>query len=269
MLPMGEIPITLKRLALTANLFTFGCSSFSGAYVPKIEGSIQSPEPRWAAPPAEYGKVNYQPIPVENNLGDYVETLRANPTITVLGDSITYLGFGEAFKREAKAIGLSHVTAIGYGGYGSSMILEGFDAPKLKERVYLGAPDVLIVQLGANDVWRSSHSPAEFAENIAAIIARARERNSNVHVIVMPVYPMDTNNDGTLDADVKRVATNQEFAAMSVEHSTWQSPIVFIEEGSRSDDYFDTVDGIHPTSSEAILMTRRPLEIILSWISEK
>jgi lysophospholipase L1-like esterase len=270
---MKEIPRVMRQLALSVNLLSASCSSVHGGFISQSEwsGSERSKmvwhDPMESEEAAYTQFASYEALPVLHQAA--VETMRENPTITVLGDSITYLGFGKAFRQLASLEGLSDVTAIGYGGYGTSMILEGFDAPKPKDRVYMGTPEILVIQLGANDVWRSSHTPTEFAQNVADIIAYAREKNPTVHVIVMPVYPMDTNNDGVLDAESRRLEVNEKYESMARETSTLQSPVVYIKEGAGPGEYFDTTDGIHPTFEKATQMAYKPLEIILRWIGKE
>jgi lysophospholipase L1-like esterase len=268
---MGEIPLSVKKIILTANLFTFGCSVADTTLVPPVDVFLPpTPEPAWAASPVEHMRDTHLlvaesdefiPNPIKG------ETLPPNPSIVILGDSITYLTFGKAFKEKALTVGLSNVVASGHEGYGTGMILEAFHAPKPKDRIHIGYPDVLIVELGTNDVWRSSRTPKEIADNIAKIIDYVRQKNPNVHVIVMPVYPMDINDDGILDVQVRRLAVNREYAQIATEQSTWSSPVVFID--AEPYEYFDTVDGVHPASQEAEEMVYMPLEIIVGWLPKE
>ena len=114
------------------------------------------------------------------------------PAIVLLGDSLTQYGFGP----EGWASRLAHryqrradVLNRGYSGYTSRWLLAAPSAAAVPHARVL----LTVIWLGANDAAPKSarcHVPLdEFSENLAALVARARDRSDDVVVVSCP--PVD------------------------------------------------------------------------------
>jgi hypothetical protein len=107
------------------------------------------------------------------------------------------------------------------------------------------SPDVLLVELGFNDLAWGIGSPEQTLQNLRTLVARARAAKPNIKVFVSSV-PQRT----PLDQAPQLPATIQSYNAglpdTLASMSTSQSPVILANLSALWDPSTDTYDGLHP-----------------------
>ncbi len=179
--------------------------------------------------------------------------------LTVLGDSLT-AGYGltaeEAFpaqlERALQAQGLAvSVSNAGVSGDTTAGGLARLDWA-LADR-----PDLVIVELGANDALRAL-PPAATAANLDAILTRLQQRKVAVLLAGM-VAPRNLGRDyyGNFDAIYPRLAAK------------YQVPLYpFFLDGVAGDPALNQADGIHPNPRGVAKIVRRIMPLVQKTLAE-
>jgi hypothetical protein len=110
-------------------------------------------------------------------------------------------------------------------------------------------PDLIMLQLGVNDVWGGMAIESILA-SYATLVAQARAQNPNVVLVVAQIQkirPMDAGGDATLARAQQLIEAVPAWAAAQ---SQAQSP-VFVADLWTSSDVAQTLDGVHPDDAGA------------------
>ncbi len=131
----------------------------------------------------------------------------------------------------------------GHGGYLATNIASQNQLPP-----WLAAtnPDVVLIQLGTNDVWNNI-APATILAAFSTLIDQMRANNPNVRVIVAQITPM--NPTGCADCPQRVINFNAAIPAWASGKSTSQSPVTVVDLWTGFDVAADTTDGVHPNSA--------------------
>lgn len=113
------------------------------------------------------------------------------------------------------------------------------------QRVSTYQPDVLLVELGFNDIAWGVASPEQTVTNLRALIAAARAAKPSIRIAVANVVQRSPlENLPNLPASISEYNTRLADAAWSL--STSQSPVSVVDINSPWDYNRDTYDGLHP-----------------------
>lgn len=106
-------------------------------------------------------------------------------------------------------------------------------------------PDVLLIELGFNDLAFGVGSPEQTLQNLRTLVARARSSTPDIKVVVSSV-PQRTplNNLPQLPATIQ--SYNAGLPSTLASLSTTQSPVVLANLGAVWQPSTDTYDGLHP-----------------------
>ena len=131
----------------------------------------------------------------------------------------------------------------GHGGYLATNIASQNQLPP-----WLAAtnPDIVMVQLGTNDVWNNI-APATILASFGVLIDQMRANNPNVRVIVAQILPM--NPSGCADCPQRVINFNAAIPAWAAAKSTAQSPVSVVDLWTGFDVAVDTGDGVHPNAT--------------------
>ncbi len=131
----------------------------------------------------------------------------------------------------------------GHGGYLATNIASQNQLPP-----WLAAtnPDIVMIQLGTNDVWNNI-APATILASFGVLIDQMRANNPNVRVIVAQILPM--NPTGCGDCPQRVINFNAAIPAWAAAKSTSQSPISVVDLWTGFNVTTDTTDGVHPNGT--------------------
>jgi hypothetical protein len=121
-------------------------------------------------------------------------------------------------------------------------------------------PDVALVHLGTNDMF-SGDSVSSTVTELETIIGTIRSDNPSVIILLAKLIP--TNN---YDNNQRIIALNNEMDGIAQRNSTFQSPIVVVDQFSNFDPATDTYDGIHANASGRQKMAQKWFEGIQTVI---
>jgi hypothetical protein len=105
-------------------------------------------------------------------------------------------------------------------------------------------PDILLVNLGTNDLAWGFSDPAGTAQSMATFIANARSVNPNIKIVLSLLTPRSLNSTDpwiTGSADY-----NNRLQTLAAQTTTAQSPVVIADPRPGFDPAIDTYDGTHP-----------------------
>jgi len=120
-------------------------------------------------------------------------------------------------------------------------------APLVAGAVRESGADVLLVSLGLIDLGFYTNAE-QTAENVRTFVARAREANPRIHMVVLPVIP---NIRAEADASfATQVASFNDLLAKTVaDLDEPRSPLLLASTPPSYDIHRDTYDGTHPNTS--------------------
>ena len=134
----------------------------------------------------------------------------------------------------------------GHGGY----LATGIDSNnQLPAWLAATTPDVVMMELGTNDVWNNI-APATILASFGHLVDEMRANNPNVRVMVAQITPL--NPSGCTDCPQRVINFNAAIPAWAAAKSTTQSPITVVDVWTGFDDAADTADGVHPNSTTGI-----------------
>jgi lysophospholipase L1-like esterase len=134
----------------------------------------------------------------------------------------------------------------GHGGYLATGIDSNNQLP-----AWLAAtnPDVVMMQLGTNDVWNNI-APATILASFGHLVDEMRANNPNVRIMVAQITPL--NPSGCADCPQRVINFNAAIPAWASAKSTTQSPITVVDVWTGFNTATDTADGCHPNSTTGI-----------------
>ncbi|MGF7239408.1 MAG: GDSL-type esterase/lipase family protein [Frankia sp.] len=125
--------------------------------------------------------------------------------------------------------------------------------PVIKEKDTIAAemaqanPDVLLVDLGVNDMSWGYTDAAGTAANMATFIANARSTNPTIKIVLSELTPRGSTSSGASNAIIADY--NSRLLDLANQLSTTQSPVVIANPTVGFTPDTDTYDGTHPTPS--------------------
>ncbi|KRV49740.1 hypothetical protein AQ490_18740 [Wenjunlia vitaminophila] len=131
----------------------------------------------------------------------------------------------------------------GHSGYRATGIA---DRDQLPDWLAATDPDVVVMHLGTNDVWR--HVPNdEVLDAFTTLVEQMRDHNPQVRVLVAQIIPMAPANCPGCARQV--AALNAEIPGWARSMTTARSPVTVVDQWTGFDTATDTRDGVHPTPS--------------------
>ncbi|ROP27770.1 SGNH/GDSL hydrolase family protein [Couchioplanes caeruleus] len=104
-------------------------------------------------------------------------------------------------------------------------------------------PDVVMMHLGTNDVWRN-RPVAAILTAFTTLVAQMRASNPRMRILVAQILPMDPAGCGACGRRV--AALNAAVPGWAASLATAGSPITVVDQWSGFDTATDTPDGVHP-----------------------
>ena len=122
--------------------------------------------------------------------------------------------------------------------------------PGMSSLVQTHDPDLILLQLGVNDVWSGSAPIQPILDNYATLIEQARAHNPNIVVVVAQIHKIITDNCQNTAS-----TTNAEELVMAVpgwaqSMTTTESPVLVADLWTNSDPS-DADDCVHPNDAGA------------------
>jgi lysophospholipase L1-like esterase len=114
-------------------------------------------------------------------------------------------------------------------------------------------PDVVLLQLGTNDVLRGQ-SLTQTAEELIGIVEALRVANPRVSVLLARLTPLDGPEN------VRIASFNQLVPGLVARLHTPGSQVIEVDQFTAIDPVADTVDGLHPSASGEARIAERWLE---------
>jgi lysophospholipase L1-like esterase len=111
-------------------------------------------------------------------------------------------------------------------------------------------PDMLMMQLGVNDVWSGGKTTTDILKNYAALIAQARQDNPNVVVVVAQIQKIITDNCKNQSGYTQAEALIKAVPAWAKTMSTKKSPVFTADLWTNSDPK-ESADCVHPNEAGA------------------
>lgn len=131
----------------------------------------------------------------------------------------------------------------GHGGFQATGIVRDHQLPGWLADT---RPDVVLMHLGTNDVWRGVPRD-DVLDAFTTLVRQMRESNPQMRVLVAQIIPMRPEN---CPACAERVtALNEAIPAWADQLSTARSPVTVVDQWTGFDAVADTRDGVHPVDS--------------------
>lgn len=100
-------------------------------------------------------------------------------------------------------------------------------------------PDVVLIHLGTNDVLFAQQGVPSTIAELGQLIDRLRQVNPNVRILLAQLIPALNR--------VADIATfNDQIPVLAAQKSTYQSPVLVVDQFTNFDPAMDTYDGAHP-----------------------
>ena len=129
----------------------------------------------------------------------------------------------------------------GHSGWLATEILKGCRrepaAGNLHDWAPAATPDVVLIHLATNDVWRNAGTTSSIISTLGQIIDVLRTANPQVKIIIAQIIPSTKFYAGAL---------NQQIPKLAYEKSTASSPIFVADMTRGFDPSVDCYDGAHP-----------------------
>ncbi|MFC3381891.1 SGNH/GDSL hydrolase family protein [Couchioplanes azureus] len=191
------------------------------------------------------------------NPADPVDAPDAAPVrIMPLGDSITgspgcwrALLWRRLPARRVDFVGTRPARPCGFAHDGRHEGHSGYLATDVAARGLLPGwlsatdPDVVMMHLGTNDVWRHRSAAAILAA-FTTLVGQMRAANPRMTILVAQVLPMDPA--GCAGCARRVAALNAAVPGWAAALSTPRSPIAVVDQWTGFDTAADTSDGVHP-----------------------
>jgi hypothetical protein len=118
--------------------------------------------------------------------------------------------------------------------------------PGLATLMTTHTPDLLMLQLGVNDVWNGLATDA-ILTNYATLLQQARAQNPNVVVAIAQIQQIRPTGDANGDAVFMRAQALIEAVPAWAQAQSQPASPVFVADLWTNSDVAETKDGVHPT----------------------
>jgi hypothetical protein len=113
-------------------------------------------------------------------------------------------------------------------------------------------PDVVLLQLGVNDIWNGKRTLAEILESYATLVREARAANRHVVLVVAQIQKIRPNCDADDSITQRAAALVDAVPAWAAQQSTAESPVFTADLWTNSDwTKAETLDCVHPNERGA------------------
>ncbi|HEX5154232.1 MAG TPA: GDSL-type esterase/lipase family protein [Parafilimonas sp.] len=165
----------------------------------------------------------------------------------------------------------------GHSGWTFENILKppSWDSAKgnLHEWIQTYTPDIILIELGTNDVFQCRKINDMFS-NLNVIIYLLREKNNHVKIFLAQIPPLGKQwsdkklcgNDTTYAEAI--IGLNKAIAVYGNKHTTKQSPIIIVDQCTGVDPARDMCDDIHPNTNGEKIMAERWFEAIRNHLKK-
>ncbi|WP_439880312.1 GDSL-type esterase/lipase family protein [Pontibacter sp. MBLB2868] len=158
----------------------------------------------------------------------------------------------------------------GHWGWSADQILAGnTDEPAkghLKEWLKEYTPDIVLLHLGTNDMFRNQ-TIAGTLDEIREVVHHVRKDNPQAKIFLAKLIPAFSQKVGVQAADNIRLL-NEKLPALTKELHTATSPVILVDQYTGFDPTTgkDTWDGVHPNASGEEKMAQKWFEAIMQAI---
>jgi len=118
--------------------------------------------------------------------------------------------------------------------------------PGLATLMTTHTPDLVMLQLGVNDVWNGVATDAILA-NYATLLQQARAQNPNVVIAIAQIQQIRPTGDANGDAVFMRAQALIEAVPAWAQAQSQPTSPVFVADLWTNSDVAETTDGVHPT----------------------
>ncbi|KAG4410954.1 hypothetical protein IFR04_015915 [Cadophora malorum] len=136
----------------------------------------------------------------------------------------------------------------GHGGFLATGIVSNNQLPGW---LAISQPDIVMMQLGTNDVW-SSLSTSTILAAYTTLVGQMRAQNPKVLVLVAQITPMSPSGCTTCAQGV--IDLNAAIPAWAAGISTTASPVSIVDVWTGFSTSLDTGDGVHPNDAGNVVL---------------
>ena len=143
----------------------------------------------------------------------------------------------------------------------------------LHEWIKAYTPDIVLIELGTNDVFQCRTPPQMFS-NLNVILYLLREKNKQVKIFVAQIPPLGAQwsdkklcNTDTAYHDAI-INLNNQIALYAKEHSTAQAPVIIVDQYTDVDPSVNMFDDIHPNTRGEKIMAERWFDAIKPYLKK-
>lgn len=122
--------------------------------------------------------------------------------------------------------------------------------PGLATLMTTHTPDVLMIQLGVNDVWGGSASIPNILANYTTLVEQARTANPEIVVVVAQIQKIISDNCTNAASTTNAEALVNAVPTWAAETSTPDSPVLVADLWTNSDPH-ESADCVHPNDAGA------------------
>ena len=135
---------------------------------------------------------------------------------------------------------------------------ETFTVPNCNAKTYPGLatlvathkPDLILLQLGVNDVWSGSAPIEPILANYSTLLQQARAQNPNVVVVVAQIHKIITDNCQNAASTKNAEDLVKAVPGWAAQASTKESPVLVADLWTNSDPH-EANDCVHPNEAGA------------------
>ncbi len=133
----------------------------------------------------------------------------------------------------------------GHWGWRIDEVIEGRQAQcsgegKIADWLNNYTPDLALIHLGTNDVFRGDSVSSSSAE-LKQIVEILRQKNPNIAIFIAQLIPTDDKQVNKAIIDL-----NQQITTLVAEINQTNSPVILVDQYSGFNPRHDTYDGVHP-----------------------
>lgn len=119
-------------------------------------------------------------------------------------------------------------------------------ATQLRSWLTATDPDVVLMHLGTNDIWRN-RSTEDILAAYTTLVGQMRTQEPDVTVLVAQILPM--GQTGCAECGARVEALNAAIPDWAASITTSRSPVVVVDQWTGFSTTTDTYDGVHPNAS--------------------
>ncbi len=128
-----------------------------------------------------------------------------------------------------------------------SNCFQGQSFPGIPTLVGSHDPDMIMIQLGVNDVWGGSAPIQPILDNFSEMVAQARTQNPNVVLVVAQIHKIITDNCSNANSTANAEELNNAIPGWADDERTSESPIFVADLWTHSNpDNSENHDCVHP-----------------------